>query len=113
VSRVKNTAGNSETGEQVMSMRVRKILAVGWVAATVALILTPRVNADENSDIQAQCQREAKEYGIEPEQLDQYISGCVLAMGGSLAADKSSETEGQENPKETDSPAVEESGAAQ
>ena len=96
-----------------MSMRVKKILAVGWVAATMALILTPRVNADENSDIQAQCQREAKEYGIEPEQLDQYISGCVLAMGGSLAADKSSETEGQENPKETDSPAVEESGASQ
>lgn len=51
--------------------------------------------------LEQDCRQEAEDYGIAPEQLDDYISGCVLSRGGSVASDQ---------PEEDYSPPVEDSG---
>jgi hypothetical protein len=56
------------------------------LAATLALIglltVVPATRAQEYASIQSQCRQEARDYGIEPEQLEEYVSGCVQAYGG-------------------------------
>jgi hypothetical protein len=51
--------------------------------------------------LEQECRQEAEDYGIAPEQLDDYISGCVLSRGGSVAT---------EAPDEYYSPPVEDTG---
>jgi hypothetical protein len=38
--------------------------------------------AQESANIQSQCRREAQDYGIAPEQMEEYVSGCIMAYGG-------------------------------
>ena len=51
--------------------------------------------------LEQECRQEAEDYGIAPEQLEDYISGCVLSRGGSVAT---------ELPGEDYSPPVEDTG---
>jgi hypothetical protein len=37
------------------------------------------LDAQEYAGIQSQCQREAQDYGVEPEQIEEYVNGCVMA----------------------------------
>jgi hypothetical protein len=41
--------------------------------------------------LEQECRQEAEDYGIAPEQLDDYISGCVLSRGGNVASEPSVE----------------------
>ena len=69
------------------------------MAALLALAgllqIAPAADAQESASIQSQCRREAQDYGIEPEQIEEYVNGCVLANGGV-----------PEMPQETDAPPV-------
>jgi hypothetical protein len=40
------------------------------------------LDAQEYTDIQSQCRRDAQDYGVAPEQIEEYVNGCVLAYGG-------------------------------
>jgi hypothetical protein len=39
------------------------------------------------ANVEAECRQEAEEYGIPPEQLDDYVTGCVLSRGGNYTPD--------------------------
>ena len=39
------------------------------------------------ANVSAECRQEAEEYGIPPEQMDDYVTGCVLSRGGEYAPD--------------------------
>ena len=39
------------------------------------------------ASIDAECRQEAKDYGIPSEQLEDYVSGCVMSRGGDYAPD--------------------------
>lgn len=39
------------------------------------------------ASVEGDCRLEAKEYGIEPEQQQEYISGCIESRGGPDAPD--------------------------
>lgn len=34
------------------------------------------------ASVAAECRQEAEEYGIPPEQMEDYVTGCVLSRGG-------------------------------
>jgi hypothetical protein len=62
-------------------------------AATLALCgmlsaspVATALEAQEYANIQSQCRREAQDYGVAPEQIEEYVNGCVLAYGGMPAA---------------------------
>jgi hypothetical protein len=38
-----------------------------------------------------ECRQEAEEYGIPPEQMEDYISGCILSRGGGYALEPHAE----------------------
>lgn len=46
-----------------------------FIPATAAL-------ADENISIRSQCQNDAREFGIEAEFVQQYVSDCIVSLGG-------------------------------
>ncbi len=73
--------------------------------------------ADEaaNADVRARCESEAAEYGVAPEQLQEYIDGCVMAAGAPAPAAGSADEGTAEEPAAADAPASEDtgSGAAQ
>ncbi len=39
------------------------------------------------ASVDAECRQEAEEYGIPPEQLEDYVTGCVLSRGGEYTPD--------------------------
>ena len=39
------------------------------------------------ASIDAECRQEAEDYGIPPEQLEEYVTGCVLSRGGDYVQD--------------------------
>jgi len=39
------------------------------------------------ASIDAECRQEAEDYGIPPEQLEEYVTGCVLSRGGDYVED--------------------------
>jgi hypothetical protein len=58
---------------------------VATLALAGMLAVMPVASAIESQDsasIQSQCRREAQDYGVAPEQIEEYVSGCVLAYGG-------------------------------
>ena len=60
-----------------------KLSALSALLALAVLVpVAPAINAQEYANIQSQCRREAQDYGIEPEQIEEYVNGCVLANGG-------------------------------
>jgi hypothetical protein len=54
------------------------VLRVSLVAGTVLVVTGLPVQAD----VDAECRQEAEDYGIPPEQLDDYVTGCILSRGG-------------------------------
>ena len=48
-------------------------------AGVAVLSLTVLANVD------AECRQEAEEYAIPPEQLEDYVTGCILSRGGNYA----------------------------
>jgi hypothetical protein len=64
-------------------------LTMSGMAATLALAgmlpVSPAataLDAQEYANIQSHCRQEAQDYGIAPEQFEEYVSGCVLSSGG-------------------------------
>lgn len=43
------------------------------------------------ADVDAECRQEAEDYGIPPEQLEDYVTGCVLSRGGNYSQDPAPE----------------------
>jgi len=70
-----------------MSRLVVAPVLIGLVTAV------PPGAAQEYASIQSQCQREAQDYGVEPEQMAEYVSGCVQAYGGIPEAAPQAETQ--------------------
>jgi len=68
------------------------IFRLSGMAALLALAglvtVVPALDAQEFADVQSQCRREAQDYGVEPEQIEDYVNGCVLAYGGMPAVDE-------------------------
>ena len=61
---------------------LRCLLAGGLLAAATTLLADPA----------AECRQEAQDYAIPPEQAADYIDGCILSRGGSLAPDGAGDT---------------------
>ena len=79
----------------------RMSTVVVTLSLAVVLPLSPvamAVDAEESANIQSQCRREAQDYGIAPEQMEEYVSGCIMAYGGMPEA----EPEVAEMPADTD-----------
>lgn len=76
------------------------------LAATLLLMgllaVVPVTSAQESASIQSQCRQEARDYGIEPEQLEEYVSGCVQAYGG--APEMAPTPEPQAQPADAEEP---------
>jgi hypothetical protein len=62
------------------------LVKMSGLASALALAglsaVAPASDAQESAGIQSQCRREAQDYGIAPEQLEEYVLGCVQAYGG-------------------------------
>ena len=39
------------------------------------------------ANVEAECRQEAEDYGIPPEQMGDYVTGCVLSRGGNYTPD--------------------------
>ena len=79
------------------------------VAAMLALVgvlpVSPVATAleeQESANIQSQCRREAQDYGIAPEQMEDYVSGCIMAYGGMPEAEPEPEPEEDAPPVDND-----------
>ena len=86
------------------------------VAATLALAgvlpvspVATALDAQESANIQSQCRREAQDYGIAPEQMEDYVSGCIMAYGGMPEAEPEAEAPPDDN--DVDTSAVDEQDA--
>jgi hypothetical protein len=55
----------------------------------------------ESANIQSQCRREAQDYGIAPEQMEDYVSGCIMAYGGMPEAEPEEEAPPVDNDVDT------------
>ena len=80
------------------------------VAATLALAgvlpvspVATALDSQESANIQSQCRREAQDYGIAPEQMEEYVSGCIMAYGGMPEEEPEAEPEPE---PETEAPPV-------
>lgn len=63
-----------------------------------------------DTDVRARCEAEAAEYGVAPEQLQEYIDGCVMAAGAPAPAAGTAEEPAADAPAATEEAG---SGAAQ
>jgi hypothetical protein len=62
----------------------------------------------ESANIQSQCRREAQDYGIAPEQMEEYVSGCIMAYGGMPEPEPEPEAEAPPVDNDVDTSAVDE-----
>ena len=51
-------------------------------AAGMAVVSLPVL-----ASVEAECRQEAEDYGIPPEQLDDYVTGCIFSRGGNYTPD--------------------------
>jgi hypothetical protein len=93
-------------------MFMAKISRLAVAPVLIGLVsAAPPVAAQEYASIQSQCQREAQDYGVEPEHLAEYVSGCVQAYGGMPEAARQAETQPADaGTPVTDEPAMNDSG---
>jgi len=63
-----------------------KTYGIATTLVLASMLAVPPVvtalESQEYANIQSQCQREAQDYGVAPEQTQEYVSGCVQAYGG-------------------------------
>ena len=64
------------------------------------------LEAQESANIQSQCRREAQDYGIAPEQMEEYVSGCIMAYGGMPETEPEPEAEAPAVDNDVDTSAV-------
>ena len=70
-------------GDGYMKMIQGTPLVVFLLAgASVAVVSLPAL-----ANVDAECRQEAEDYGIPPEQMDDYVTGCVLSRGGNYTQD--------------------------
>jgi len=69
--------------------------------------------ADEaaDADVRARCEAEAAQYGVAPEQLQEYIDGCVMAAGAPAPAAGSADEGTMDEAPASEAPATEDSGS--
>jgi len=48
------------------------------------------------ANVAEECRQEAQEYGIPPEQMEDYVTGCVLSRGGEYMPDPPAEEAAQD-----------------
>jgi hypothetical protein len=69
-----------------LTMSAHKLSEMTARLALAAVLSVPAVatalDAQEYNDIHSQCRREAQDYGVAPEQTEEYVNGCVMAYGG-------------------------------
>jgi hypothetical protein len=68
-----------------MTLNSRLALSGVILAAGFSPIPAMHALAQEVGNLESECRSEAEYYGIPPEQLEEYISGCVLSKGGAPA----------------------------
>jgi hypothetical protein len=94
-------------------MFVVKMCRLGMVPVLVGLVTAASPGeAQEYASIQSQCQREAQEYGVEPEHMAEYVSGCVQAYGGMPEAAPQVETRPADAEPATSDTGEQDAGAA-
>ena len=91
------------------------IYRMSTVAITLALAgvlpvspVAMALDAQESANIQSQCRREAQDYGIAPEQMEEYVSGCIMAYGGMPEPEPEPEAEAPPVDNDVDTSAVDE-----
>ena len=83
---------------------IATMLALTGMSAVLPVAMA--FEAPEYANVQSQCQREAQDYGVAPEQTEDYVSGCVQAYGGIPEA--APEPEAPSVDAGTDTPAADE-----
>jgi hypothetical protein len=58
------------------------ILVSLLAGAGMAVVCLPTL-----ANVEAECRQEAEDYGIPPEQMGDYVTGCVLSRGGNYTPD--------------------------
>jgi|GEM_PF-2078762 len=91
-------------------MSACKMHGIATTLALAGILAVPPVatalEAQEYANIQSQCRREAQDYGIAPEQIEEYVNGCVQAYGGTPEA--APEPEAQPVDADAEAPATDE-----
>lgn len=68
-----------------MSKSVKAALAALALAGSGLVTTVPAVSPEDQVGIESRCREEAETYGIPPEQMADYVDGCILSMGGYLS----------------------------
>jgi hypothetical protein len=71
------------------------------------------VAEEGGDDVRARCEAEAAEYGVAPEQLQEYIDGCVMAAGAPAPAAGMAEDAPAAAEMAEDAPAAAEEGGSE
>jgi hypothetical protein len=91
-------------------MSVLKISVPATTLVLAGMLSVPPVatalDAQDYANIQSQCRREAQDYGVAPEQIEEYVNSCVMAYGGMPAAAPEPETEAPPADAGADAPAA-------
>jgi hypothetical protein len=66
-----------------MKIMIGTPLLVSVLAAAGTAVVSLPVLAS----VEAECRQEAEDYGIPPEQMEDYVTGCVLSRGGEFTPD--------------------------
>ena len=70
---------------------MKKIQDTPLLVSMLAGVCAAAVSLPLLADVDAECRQEAEEYGIPPEQLDDYVTGCVLSRGGNYVPEPAAE----------------------
>ena len=62
---------------------MKTILGKPLLACLLTSIALATASLPLMANIEMECRTEAEEYGVPPEQMEDYISGCVVSRGGS------------------------------
>jgi len=66
---------------------MKKIQGIPLLVSLLAGAGVAVVSLSVLANIEAECRQEAEDYGIPPEQMDDYVTGCVLSRGGNYTPD--------------------------
>ena len=61
---------------------MKKIQDTPLLVSLLASVCAAAVSLPLLANVDAECRQEAEDYGIPPEQLEDYITGCILSRGG-------------------------------
>jgi hypothetical protein len=61
---------------------MKKLQGTSLLVSLLAVAGVAVVSLPVLANVDAECRQEAEEYAIPPEQMDDYVTGCVLSRGG-------------------------------